>query len=109
MLAPKRLAATIAVAAILGGVAPAAASAATTPALPGLGGNNANLCLKGVVDLGPFGPLGPYGPSGPYGPNGPLHGQQNPIGDAATCGGWITYVLRGGTWQGFIQASIPQH
>jgi hypothetical protein len=106
MHAPKRLAATIAVAAALAGIAPAAASAATTPTLPQIPNlNDPNLCLKGVTDLGPFGPMGPYGPSGPYGPNGPLAGQPNPIGNAATCGGLITYVLRGGTLQGFVQAS----
>jgi hypothetical protein len=109
MLAPKRLAATLAVAATLGGVAPAVAGAATTPTLPQLpgAGNNANLCLSGVVDLGPFGPLGPYGQSGPYGPNGPLAGQPNPIGNAASCGGLLTFILRGGSLQSFIQGSIP--
>lgn len=108
MLAPKRLAVTLAVAATLGGVVPAAASAAAPPALPQLPGtgDNANLCLKGVVDMGPFGPLGPYGPSGPYGPDGPLNGQQNPIGNAATCGGFITFILRGGSLQSFIQGNI---
>jgi hypothetical protein len=104
MHAPKRLVATVAVAAALAGIAPAAAGAAT-PTLPQFPSADPNLCLKGVTDLGPFGPYGPYGPSGPYGPNGPMAGQPNPIGNAATCGGLITYVLRGGTLQGFIQAS----
>jgi hypothetical protein len=108
MHAPKRLAATIAVAAALAGVAPAAAGAASAPSLPSFG-PNPNLCLKGVTDLGPFGPLGPYGPSGPYGKNGPLNGQPNPIGNSATCGGLLTYILRGGTLQSFIQASNPNN
>jgi hypothetical protein len=103
MHAPKRLAATIAVAAAFAGIVPAAANAAPTPTFPKL--NDPNLCLKGVTDLGPFGPMGPYGPSGPYGPNGPLAGQPNPIGNAATCGGLLTFVLRGGTLQGYVQAS----
>jgi hypothetical protein len=108
MNATKRLAATIAVAAALAGIVPAAAGAATTPAIPAIPKlNDPNLCLSGVVDMGPFGPLGPYGPSGPYGPNGPMAGQPNPIGNAATCGGLLTYFLRGGTVQGYIQASIP--
>jgi hypothetical protein len=107
MLAPKRLAAMLAVGAILGAAAPAAASAATAPTLPGLPGSDPNLCLKGVVDLGPFGPLGPYGQYGPYGPDGPLHDQPNPIGNAATCGGLITFILRGGTWQSYIDAQLP--
>jgi hypothetical protein len=67
---------------------------------------NPNLCLSGIVDPGPFGPLGPYGPSGPYGANGPLHGQPNPIGNAATCGGLFTYILRGGNPASFVQNSI---
>jgi hypothetical protein len=105
MYAPKRLVATVVAAAALAGAVPAGASAATFPGLPGAG-SNANICLSGVVDLGPFGPLGPYGPSGPYGKNGPLNGQPNPIGNAATCGGLLTYILRGGTLNSFIQGNL---
>jgi hypothetical protein len=108
MPSPKRIAAALAVTAAFAGAVPAAASAAA-PAFPGLpgGGSLANICLSGIPDPGPFGPMGPYGASGPYGPNGPLHGQPNPIGDAASCGGLLTYILRGGTLQSFVQASIP--
>ena len=84
---------------------PAVANAATTPSVAGTG-SQSSLCLSGVTDLGPFGPMGPYGPSGPYGPNGPLHDQTNPLGNAATCGGLLTYILRGGTLQSFVHASI---
>jgi hypothetical protein len=85
--------------------APAGASAAA-PSFPNpLAKDNSNLCLHGVVDPGPFGPLGPYGPSGPYGANGPLHGQTNPLGDAATCGGLLTYILRGGNLTSFVKAN----
>jgi hypothetical protein len=108
MHAPKRIAAAVAVTAALAGAVPAAAGAAppTLPALPGTG-SNANLCLSGVTDPGPFGPMGPYGAYGPYGPDGPLHGQPNPIGDAASCGGLFTYILRGGTIDSFVHASLP--
>jgi hypothetical protein len=108
MHVPKRIAAALAVSATLAAALPAAAGAAT-PSLPGLpgGGSRADICLSGIPDLGPFGPMGPYGPSGPYGANGPLHGQANPIGNAATCGGLLTYVLRGGTLQSFVQGSLP--
>ena len=102
--AHKRVAAALAAAAILAAAVPAAASAAT-PLFPSTG-SKATFCLRGVADVGPFGPLGPYGPSGPYGPNGPLHDQPNPIGDAATCGGLLTYVLRGGTLASFVHASV---
>lgn len=101
MYAPKRLAAALAAAAIL--ATPAVASASTSAAIPGV---PSDICLRGVVDLGPFGPLGPYGPRGPYGPDDPLHGQPNPIGNAATCGGFITYILRGGTLEGFIHGNL---
>jgi hypothetical protein len=84
-----------------------AQSPVTLPSLPGVTGSGPTLCLQGIsaFDMGPFGPMGPYGPSGPYGPNGPLHSQPNPIGNAATCGGLITYVLRGGNLVSFVQAS----
>lgn len=108
MPSPKRIAAALAVTAAFAGAVPAAASAAP-PAFPGLPGAvlPANICFSGIPDPGPFGPMGPYGPSGPYGPNGPLHGQPNPIGDAASCGGLLTYIMRGGTLDSFVQASIP--
>jgi hypothetical protein len=75
------------------------------PALPQLQ-DPSTICLSGITDLGPFGVMGPYGPLGPYGPNGPLAGRPNPIGNAATCGGLITYILRGGTLSSFVQANI---
>jgi hypothetical protein len=101
MHARTRIAAALAVTAALAGAVPAAASAATP-----IGLLPANACPAGIVDLGPFGPMGPYGPSGPYGPNGPLHGQPNPIGNAATCGGLLTYILRGGTLDSFVNSSL---
>jgi hypothetical protein len=100
----KTLAAATAVG-VLAVAAPMSASAAV-PTLPNPLAPNPNLCLSGVVDPGPVGPRGPYGPQGPYGANGPLHGQANPIGNAATCGGLLTYVLRGGTLSSFVQNSI---
>jgi hypothetical protein len=51
--------------------------------------------------------MGPYGAYGPYGPNGPLHNQPNPIGNAASCGGLFTFILRGGTLDSFVQGSLP--
>jgi hypothetical protein len=102
----KTLAAATAVG-VLAVAAPMSASAAVpTVSLPNPLAPNPNLCLSGVVDPGPFGPSGPYGPPGPYGPNGPLAGQPNPIGNAATCGGLMTYILRGGTLSSFVQNSI---
>ena len=111
MHAPKRIAAALAVTAALAGAIPAAARVATPtlPALPG-SGSMANVCFSNVVDPGPFGQFGPYGQYGPYGPNGPMHGQPNPIGNAAGCGGLMTYIMRGGTIDSFVQASlIPAH
>jgi hypothetical protein len=106
----KRVSALAAMAAALAVAGPVAAAGAqspvTLPNLPGVTGSGANLCLTGVVDPGPFGPMGPYGPGGPYGANGPLHSQPNPIGNAATCGGLLTYVLRGGDLTSFVNASI---
>jgi hypothetical protein len=101
MHAPRRLAAVLAATAALTAAAPAVADAAPAFTLP----NNSNICLKGVVDLGPLGPMGPYGPNGPWGPNGPYHGQQNPLGNVAECGGFITFILRGGTIASFVQAN----
>jgi hypothetical protein len=104
----KRLSALTAVAAACAMAAPMAANAAV-PSLPGFptaAAPNSQICLKGIVDLGPFGPMGPYGPHGPYGPNGPLAGQPNPIGDAATCGGLLTYILRGGTLTSFVDGNL---
>jgi hypothetical protein len=66
----------------------------------------ADVCPSGVNDPGPFGPSGPYGPGGPYGPYGPLHGQANPIGNAAECGGLNTYLLRGGTVSSYVNANL---
>jgi hypothetical protein len=63
-------------------------------------------CLTGFADPGPFGPAGPYGQSGPYGPDGPLHGRPNPIGDTASCGGLLTYLLRGGNVNTFVNANL---
>lgn len=108
----KRVSALAAMAAALAVAGPVAAAGAqgpvTLPNLPGVTGSGANLCIHGVgaFDLGPFGPMGPYGPSGPYGANGPLHNQPNPLGNAATCGGLLTYFLRGGDFTSFLNASI---
>jgi hypothetical protein len=111
----KRLSATAAGLAALAIALPVATAAADAPAplgampnLPNLAKPDPNFCLSGAsnFDLGPFGPMGPYGPAGPYGPNGPLAGRPNPLGNAATCGGLFTYVVRGGTLSGFVQANI---
>jgi hypothetical protein len=102
----KSLAAATAVG-VLAVAAPVTANAAVpTATLPNPLKPNPNLCLSGVVDPGPFGPSGPYGPMGPYGKDGPLHNSPNPIGNAATCGGLITYVLRGGNLNSFVQSSL---
>jgi hypothetical protein len=96
-----------AVSAALAIAAPVAAAGAAVPSsLLGSPAANPNICLHGVVDPGPFGPSGPYGASGPYGPDGPLHGQPNPIGDAASCGGLLTLVLRGDTVSSFVNANL---
>jgi hypothetical protein len=117
MISPRKTLAAATAVGILAVAAPLSASAAVptvslpTPTVPTVSlpnplAPNPNLCLSGVVDPGPFGPSGPYGPQGPYGPNGPLAGQPNPIGNAATCGGLMTYILRGGTLSSFVQNSI---
>ena len=107
MTLSKRLAAGVAVAGVLSVVGPVAgASAATLPAIQPPSNPSANVCLHGVVDPGPLGPHGPYGPDGPYGPSGPLHNQQNPLGNVATCGGAITYLLRGGNPVSFVQSNL---
>jgi hypothetical protein len=101
-----RLAAVAAASAALAVAVPVAGANAFVPiGLPG-SASNANLCLSGVADPGPLGPSGPYGPDGPYGPNGPLHGAANPIGNAATCGGGLTYLLRGGDVSSFVNANL---
>jgi hypothetical protein len=100
MYAPKRLAATLAAAAVVAAAAPAGASAAPAAAAP------PQICLSGVADPGPFGPMGPYGAFGPYGKDGPLYGQPNPLGDIPSCGGFITFILRGGTVSSFVQANL---
>ncbi|MEA2383283.1 MAG: hypothetical protein QOH72_3254 [Solirubrobacteraceae bacterium] len=108
MISVRKTLAAATAAGLLAVAVPVTANAAV-PSIP-LPANplqpNPNLCLPGIVDPGPFGPLGPYGPKGPYGPNGPLHNQPNPIGNAATCGGGITYLLRGGTLGSFVQGSL---
>jgi hypothetical protein len=103
-----RLSAVTAVSAALAIALPAAAGAAVpSPVAPlALPGSNSNLCLSGIADPGPLGASGPYGPGGPYGPNGPLHGAANPIGNAATCGGALTYFLRGGNVNSFVNANL---
>jgi hypothetical protein len=102
MNSPKRLAAILAAGATIAAVAPAAANAAP----PGAITDPSKVCFQGVPDFGPFGPYGPYGAYGPYGKDGPLHGQPNPLGDAANCGGLLTYIIRGGTLTSFIQANV---
>ena len=110
----KLVAAGSAIAA-LAAIAPVTAASAQAPApaapagpggMPNLLQPNPNLCLQGFADHGPFGPSGPYGASGPYGPNGPLANVPNPIGNAAQCGGLITFILRGGTVSSYVQATI---
>jgi hypothetical protein len=103
MTLTKRLAAAAAVAGALAVAGPVAgASAAGAP------GTNpfANVCLHGVTDPGPLGPMGPYGPQGPYGPNGPMKNSPNPLGNVATCGGGLTYILRGGSLTSFVNANL---
>jgi hypothetical protein len=106
MISARKTLAAVTAVGVLAVAAPMSANAAVPSLLPNPLTPNPNLCLSGIVDPGPFGPLGPYGPSGPYGPNGPLHGQPNPIGNAATCGGALTYFLRGGNLNSFVQSSI---
>jgi hypothetical protein len=103
----KRLLAASAVTALLASAVPLAAANAALPPLPGLpGSDNSQICLHGIVDPGPLGPMGPYGPLGPYGKNGPLNGQPNPIGNAATCGGALTFFLRGGNLTSFVNGNL---
>jgi hypothetical protein len=106
----KRFAAVAAATAVLALAAPVAGAGAALPSLPSLlptqPASTANICFSGVVDPGPFGPSGPYGAGGPYGPNGPLSHASNPIGNAATCGGFITYALRGGNISSFVNANL---
>jgi hypothetical protein len=105
----KRATAASAVIAALAFAAPIGDATAVVPVVPSTVPSpvavNQNVCLPGIIDPGPYGPLGPYGPSGPYGVDGPLHGQPNPIGNAATCGGLFTYVLRGGNLTSFVNGS----
>jgi hypothetical protein len=35
-----------------------------------------------------------------------MHGQPNPIGNAASCGGLLTYALRGGDVTSFVNANL---
>jgi hypothetical protein len=98
-----RLAAATAVLAI---AAPVATAGAASPSILPARQPPANICLSGVVDPGPFGPSGPYGADGPYGAQGPLAGAPNPIGNTASCGGLLTYVLRGGNVSSFVNANL---
>ena len=102
----KALSAVAATTAALAIGAPAAS--ADPPSINvGLPTNGAGqICFSGFADPGAFGPNGPYGASGPYGPNGPLHGRPNPIGDTASCGGLLTYLLRGGNVNTFVNANL---
>jgi hypothetical protein len=101
----KRLPAAALATAVLAIAAPVATAGAAIPSiLPAK--QPADICLSGVVDPGPLGPSGPYGPDGPYGQNGPLAGAPNPIGNAAQCGGLLTYALRGGTVSSFVNANL---
>jgi hypothetical protein len=102
----KRVAAATAVVAAMAAAGPVTASHAALPSGLGLGTPDPNLCFHNAYNIGPFGPAGPYGPSGPYGADGPLHGYANPIGNAAECGGFTTYLLRGGTVSSYVDASI---
>ena len=99
-------AATAVVAALAVGAPVAGAFGPVPSSIPSPPALNSTTCPRGIIDPGPFGPLGPYGPQGPYGPNGPLHGQPNPIGNAATCGGLLTYILRGGNLSSFVSANV---
>jgi hypothetical protein len=102
----KRLPAAALATAVLAIAAPVASAGAAVPSILPASQSPANICLSGVVDPGPFGPSGPYGADGPYGPDGPLAGRPNPIGNAATCGGLLTYALRGGTISSFVNANL---
>jgi hypothetical protein len=109
MFLRKRFPAVMAATAMLAIAAPVATAGAALPSIlptPTGPASTANICLSGIVDPGPFGPSGPYGPDGPYGANGPLAGATNPIGNAATCGGLFTYVLRGGDLTSFVNANL---
>jgi hypothetical protein len=100
MHTPRRVAATLAAVAALSAAAPAVAGAQSTAAPPPA----SQLCFPALsmLDLGPLGPLGPYGPMGPWGPHGPFHGQPNPLGNAATCGGLWVLIARG------VVGALPQ-
>jgi hypothetical protein len=102
----KRLPAVAAATAVLAIAAPVASAGAALPSILPARQPPANICFSGIVDPGPFGPSGPYGAAGPYGPDGPLNGAPNPIGNAAGCGGLLTYVLRGGTISSFVNANL---
>jgi hypothetical protein len=102
----KRLPALAAVTAVLAVAAPVATAGAAPPSIPTHPASTANACLSGFVDPGPFGPSGPYGAAGPYGPDGPLAGQPNPLGNVPSCGGLLTFVVRGGTVSSFVDANL---
>jgi hypothetical protein len=113
MFIAKRLSAVAAVIGVMAVGAPIAGASAAGP-LAGLGQsvfspggtNSADVCLNGVVDPGPLGPSGPYGAEGPWGANGPMHGSPNPLGNVASCGGGLAYLLRGGTVASYVQANL---
>lgn len=102
----KRLPAVAAATAMLAIAAPVASAGAALPSILPARQPPADICLSGIVDPGPFGPSGPYGADGPYGPDGPLNGSANPIGNAPSCGGLLTYVLRGNTISSFVNANL---
>jgi hypothetical protein len=95
----KRLAAGLAAVAAVLAIGPIASAGAD----PVAGNCPAGV---GIADPGPLGPAGPYGEAGPWGPAGPMHGQPNPLGDTAQCGGFTTFVVGGGTVSSFVNANL---
>ena len=95
-----RLAGVVAAIAAILAIAPVATAGAAPP-LGSIGGS-----CPGIVDPGPLGPSGPYGAGGPWGPAGPMHGQPNPLGDTAQCGGFAGFIMNGGTVSSFVNANL---